>query len=525
MLVGDNQAASALANALRRAMLAVSDGEPKLRRINLPHPFSNMTREQWKEAILLWRTHGLALLRAQPRRPCPACKSTSATPLFESYDGYVYVECDACGTWYVPLVIDHELFERYFVVCPEARRYGDYTIAQVSVAAAEEADRTRFSAYYADLLEMLGPQPGKTLDIGCGTGNSLIAAQAAGFEAYGFEVNAEALAAAAARGRRVLRSTENLPEGSFSAVTLWESLEHMSDPDATLALARRMLTRDGVLAFSVPNLNSPIIRSMRGDSMQVHGGPAWPGHINVFTPSSVEILLQRAGFEVIDMSGQYAMNLFEFVAYHLGAWRGARDYLDREPVFDLPEGACVVLDGVASAIAQWEELCAMGPILRVTARPTGGGAKGLREARWAQARAAHAESERATAPAIGPRGAALSLTSAAYCAPNVRCDGMTLEVQGAPEGARTYAWMSHLLAFSRGDTVLMRGKLRGGGFALGLLHGDAWAASAVCAEAGLFELALEVRNDVRAQLVISNHLEDGENLDLTIDRIEIQPVQ
>jgi SAM-dependent methyltransferase len=84
----------------------------------------------------------------------------------------------------------------------------------------------------------------------------------------------------------------SLSDGSFDAVTMWHSLEHVPDPVATLALARRMLRPGGVLYASVPNL----------DSLQADFGEnRWcyldiPHHVTHFTPEGLIALLGRSGF-------------------------------------------------------------------------------------------------------------------------------------------------------------------------------------------------------------------------------------
>jgi SAM-dependent methyltransferase len=480
-----------------------------------------MSREDWIASITLWRRHGLKLLRAQPARACPGCGGAAGATLFESYDGYPYVECDRCGTWYVPLRVDHALFERYFAVCPQARRFGDYTLAQLDDSAAARADRERFDEHYADFRALLGPRAKKALDIGCGVGNSFDAALREGFEPYGIEVNAQALAAAAERGRRVFPDADNLPREAFDLVTLFESLEHINDVQAVLSLASAALTPEGALAITVPNLNSPIIRSMRADSMQIHGGPAWPGHINLFNPARLAALLAAFDLVVVETVGQYSMNLHELAAYHLGAWRGARDYMAKdEPAFELDGELCDLIAELSPAIAAWEAQCAMAPIVRVIARRKGSSSS-LRAARLAALEGQWADIANADAPPA-PRGAMLSLVDQTdYRAPNARLEGGQLELTGQPEGRFTYAWTSKPISLAAGARVALRGKLRAGGFSFGLLRQDAWSGLARCARPGLVELILTAPERAAYRLVLSNELPPGAQLDLTVDAVEV----
>jgi len=189
-----------------------------------------------------------------------------------------------------------------------------------------------------------------------------------GFHAVGVEVNGAARSIASSRGRAVYANLADIPRGKFDLITSWESLEHMSDVDAIMDFAKKRLTRHGRLAFTVPNLNSPIIRSMRADSMYINGGAGFAGHVNLFSSQSITTLLNRFGFDTEKVSGQYSMNLNEVAAYHSGKWRGARDYLTgTSPQVELTSSLVNLLSAVGPAVAAWEASCAMAPILYVVA--------------------------------------------------------------------------------------------------------------------------------------------------------------
>lgn len=356
-----------VAQGLAQALSLGADAAKPPHRIALPHPFSNMSRAEWADGIALWRQHAPRLLAKRKARACPACGEDKPHLLFRSYDDYPFSECTACGTWYVALRVDHELFERYFQLCPEAQRFSDYMLSQSEICSVEKSDEDRFKRYYAELRQ-LAPNAVSTIDIGCGVGNSLDAAAAFKFDAIGVEINANARAAAAAKGRRVVAKLSDAPEQSFDVITLWESLEHIDTTDEVMAFVGERLAKDGVLAITVPNLNSPSIRGLGADSMHVHGGTAFAGHINLFTQRSLATLLGRHGLEIVTAVGQYSMNLYELVGYHIGKWNGARDYLAKKKIeVELPEDVVQMISAVGPVVARWEERHAMAPILRVIA--------------------------------------------------------------------------------------------------------------------------------------------------------------
>lgn len=83
-----------------------------------------------------------------------------------------------------------------------------------------------------------------------------------------------------------------LGDACADAVTMWHSLEHVRDPVATLALARRLLRPGGSIHVCVPNL----------DSLQADLFAGWwcyldiPHHVSHFSPEGLARALHRAGF-------------------------------------------------------------------------------------------------------------------------------------------------------------------------------------------------------------------------------------
>jgi 2-polyprenyl-3-methyl-5-hydroxy-6-metoxy-1,4-benzoquinol methylase len=143
---------------------------------------------------------------------------------------------------------------------------------------------------------------GNLLDIGCGSGRFLSIMRRAGWQVSGIEPDPRAAAVARDRhGIEVCAATldeARLPAGSFDAIVLSHVIEHVPDPAALLAAARRLLRPGGMLALSTPNLES------RGHD---RFGVAWvhldvPRHLQLFSEHSLAALLDRAGFERFSIS-------------------------------------------------------------------------------------------------------------------------------------------------------------------------------------------------------------------------------
>lgn len=256
--------------------------------------------------------------------PCPGCGAAGHAPLLEAADAlgavpgrWQLVACAGCGLAYVPRRPTPAAIARCYPPGYEPHEpAGDeargarprllarallrtdlgYPPAPTALTRLLAAwARRRLSARQRQRWLSFVPG-GRLLDVGCGAGRYLVQMRALGWQVQGLDASAEAAAALAARtGIAVHVGTlphPSLAPGSFEAVTLWASLEHVHQPREALEAARALLRPGGVLALSVPNLASWSARSF---------GTGWygldlPRHLVHFTPDTLCALAQRAGF-------------------------------------------------------------------------------------------------------------------------------------------------------------------------------------------------------------------------------------
>jgi len=148
-------------------------------------------------------------------------------------------------------------------------------------------------------LQLTKPNGGYALDAGCGTGGfAHQLAQIPGWRCAALDITPSALAVARRQLPGVLQNnSERMPfaADTFDAVTLWEVLEHLPDPRATLVEIHRILKTNGTLLLSTPNAESWQAKFW---------GPVWTGweiprHYHIFTIRSLDMLLQAVGFKRI----------------------------------------------------------------------------------------------------------------------------------------------------------------------------------------------------------------------------------
>jgi SAM-dependent methyltransferase len=164
-------------------------------------------------------------------------------------------------------------------------------------------DRVRQYAFHVmgRRIEARAPK-GRLLDVGCGTGVFLAVMRERGWQVAGLEPN-EAWADQLRRNLGLDVQTGTLedapPElGQFDVVSMLDVIEHLADPLAALAAARRVLRPGGLLVLTTPNLNALEHRLF---------GRAWyalqpPDHLWLFTPRSLGQVVRRGGYADLEFA-------------------------------------------------------------------------------------------------------------------------------------------------------------------------------------------------------------------------------
>ena len=98
--------------------------------------------------------------------------------------------------------------------------------------------------------------PGILLDIGCYTGIFLEIGQQAGWKVHGNELSSWGVKMARKSNLDIFEGdieTISLTEKSLDVVTLWDVVEHLSDPGKVLAKAHKLLKPGGIVLSSEPS--------------------------------------------------------------------------------------------------------------------------------------------------------------------------------------------------------------------------------------------------------------------------------
>jgi 2-polyprenyl-3-methyl-5-hydroxy-6-metoxy-1,4-benzoquinol methylase len=248
---------------------------------------------------------------------CPVCTDGARYRIVTVRWGVRIVKCLGCGLTFANPQPASADVEQYY-----DPQYFEQNAAKFLRFPLPDEVALRFDRYLGALRSVC--PVGRVLDVGCGTGAFLTVARGAGYETKGIELSPYASQLGRERlglDIRTGRLEELESPVPFDVITMWDFLEHISDPVEILRAARRLLADDGHLLMTVPNVGSWWARAM---------GPRWVGfdkaseHLFYFTEKSLTGMLERAGFEPVKVEPHAWVCTAEFIAQRSAKlWRPA----------------------------------------------------------------------------------------------------------------------------------------------------------------------------------------------------------
>lgn len=223
---------------------------------------------------------------------CPVCEKKEALFFVRKNNCNLY-RCQNCGLIFVwPIAPDYsKIYQKnYFFGSGNSFGYADYD-------GDREILLRNFKQYTAK-LDRFCPRKGKLLDVGAATGIFVELIARDGWIASGIEPAKEAAEVGRKNKLNIMNGnfeTADFVEDNFDVITFWDVLEHFSDSDAVLKKTNKILSPGGLIAINTPDASSFLAKFL---------GRRWhlivpPEHLALFGRRSLEILLQKNGFDIV----------------------------------------------------------------------------------------------------------------------------------------------------------------------------------------------------------------------------------
>jgi SAM-dependent methyltransferase len=242
-------------------------------------------------------------------RHCVACgaEQAAATSSPEVFDveGYTVHRCGDCGSLATSPLPTHEELVRHYA------GYNDIYTAGMGqeryVAEMPKRWRARL-----DLLRRAGGR-GALLDLGGSNGMFGSLAHEGGFRVSvaDFVATSKHLGFATVTPADLSkRGGVPLPDSGFDVVTLWSCLEHVRDPEASLAEIHRLVRPGGLVAIDTPLVGDACERIFPARSHWI----CPPEHLHLYSAVGLDRAVRRAGLEPVFHSPFYERTRLRWMA-------------------------------------------------------------------------------------------------------------------------------------------------------------------------------------------------------------------
>ncbi len=217
---------------------------------------------------------------------CPICQSVAVQNVIKEWPNYRLLQCEACGVghadpfqaadadWYATFLVYESGFDEKYPLDWRHRKF-------------------------LSLKLPLPSSPG-LLDVGCGTGNFIKAAQDHGFIVQGLDFE-PARAEFGKEHYNVPIEISTLKDhlkmgawGKYDVVTFFEFLEHLDNPVDFIQDVKSALRPHGLIGLSVPNAE-------RSADLSDRIGDYPPHHLTWWTRDSLYGFLKQNGFDDIQI--------------------------------------------------------------------------------------------------------------------------------------------------------------------------------------------------------------------------------
>lgn len=229
--------------------------------------------------------------------PCPACESRRYKIVFEK-DGFTFVRCMRCETIFINPRPTSNMLADYYKTSKSIKHWNDKIFP-----ASENFRRNQIFVPRAkrvfELCRKYKVSTKVLLDVGAGFGTFCEEVQKLDIfdKIIAVEPSPDLAQTCRKKGFDVIeKPIEKVDLEEVSIITNFELIEHLYSPVDFLIACERTLLRGGLLILSTPNIKGFDLLTL-GRLLNNIGGP---NHLNYFHSNSLNHILQRCGFEILE---------------------------------------------------------------------------------------------------------------------------------------------------------------------------------------------------------------------------------
>lgn len=237
---------------------------------------------------------------------CPVCCGEKVSTWREVFDDryghpdlFHLVWCNGCGhLTTLPMPGEDDLSSLYGTYYPRKNLSIEEVVSEAARVGKPFAKIRRWWSGDDNQGQYAARAGEKMLDVGCGSGLTLLEARNIGVEAWGIEADPNVKPFADALDLRIHHGSlhDNPFAGvNFDLIVLNQVIEHIPEPDKALELIRKRLAPGGRVIMVFPNTKSIWCKLSGAKWINWH----IPYHLHHFTAQTFNRMATRCGFQVV----------------------------------------------------------------------------------------------------------------------------------------------------------------------------------------------------------------------------------
>jgi SAM-dependent methyltransferase len=223
---------------------------------------------------------------------CPACRSSRPKELRRTVGTYRFLSCPVCSFQFIhPYMEDGKAFNDYSWTKEYTENYDRY-VDQVITSLRKKVE---------DVGKIIGRTSESFLDVGCGNGIYLHAADVLGLKNLGTDVDKVNVEFARSKGlNAVAAAVEDLELADrYDFIHLKAVLHLVPDPPRLLAKVRELLAPGGVVYIDVPNQGSLFSKLRMLRDRESYGQLQLPLRRGAYNYRALTCLCDKAGLKIV----------------------------------------------------------------------------------------------------------------------------------------------------------------------------------------------------------------------------------
>ncbi len=248
---------------------------------------------------------------------CPTCDSNEYTNIFEK-DWFTFSKCNRCSMVYLNPMLNEDATYSFYNSKWTAI-YNEKKFHSSNTGTTIDDKENLFNLSLIERYKKNRSKINNILELGCGKGSFLRAANEKNYNVFGVELNKYNFSKLRKEFGKNIYNTDllklNFDSNMFDVIHMRDVFEHVPNPKQLLLELNRISKHNSIICIGVPNIEGLIYRYVKEKHVCVFGFE----HLNYWSPDSLKKILNLTGYSVLEtIHGSSDFTIGSLLGYFFG---------------------------------------------------------------------------------------------------------------------------------------------------------------------------------------------------------------